>query len=545
MPDNPSAPGAAASQAPSQPNAELRKLNDLFPLIERHAGELKQPGVVSVRPGYKLENDWPTKEPAIVVIKSKDAPAVSVPDQIEGVKVDVRDATPAEELAHQNPNKFQRLAAKHSEIRGGAFPEIDPVAETAAPAEPVLDLAAAKKPQIPYTPAAVPLEPLTGNLSFTCHASPDAGWPTLKDFLSKTEKSLTVGLYDFTSAHILEELEKSLAAASDGLELTLDNPPRNPSADQTDPETMKSLGSNLGDSFKAAWALVRQNKEISRWVYPTAYHIKVAVRDSASFWLSSGNWNNSNQPDMDPINDPQPGDQKLARNSDRDWHVVVDNPELAQTFEAYLAHDYEVASTIAPAFGPGVQAVAPAEQMPPEFQVEARAPWKFFAPLSIDNEPATITPLLTPDPGIYQQAMLNLVQSAQERLYIQLQYIHPPKPGEDPSFNALIDAVVDRIDAGVQVRIICSQYQATGGWLERLQASGVDLSVVKIQNNVHNKGFVVDSKVVALGSQNWSGDGVLRNRDASVIIEHARAAKYYETIFLHDWNNVARQSMKQ
>jgi phosphatidylserine/phosphatidylglycerophosphate/cardiolipin synthase-like enzyme len=100
------------------------------------------------------------------------------------------------------------------------------------------------------------------------------------------------------------------------------------------------------------------------------------------------------------------------------------------------------------------------------------------------------------------------------------------------------------MNQGVDVRIITSQFQAMQGWLERLQAAGVDLDKVKLQNGVHNKGFVVDSKIVALGSQNWSGDGVLRNRDASVIIENAKAAAYYEKIFLHDWNNIARQSVK-
>lgn len=80
--------------------------------------------------------------------------------------------------------------------------------------------------------------------------------------------------------------------------------------------------------------------------------------------------------------------------------------------------------------------------------------------------------------------------------------------------------------------------------MDRLQAAGVDLNVVKIQNGVHNKGFVVDSKVVALGSQNWSAEGVLRNHDASVIIENETAAIYYENIFLHDWDKVAKQSVQ-
>jgi phosphatidylserine/phosphatidylglycerophosphate/cardiolipin synthase-like enzyme len=282
---------------------------------------------------------------------------------------------------------------------------------------------------------------------------------------------------------------------------------------------------------------------LTAWIFPTAYHIKVAVRDSKSVWLSSGNWNNSNQPDMDPINNPQPGDQALARKSDRDWHVVMDNEDLAAQYEMYLKHDNDVAQSMAPG-GPGTFAVEAPEMMPP-FELEAEpVMFQFHAPLVLTYAPATITPLLTPDKGVYQGAMLELINSAQQKLYIQLQYIHPSDKDEDAAFTQLVDAVAQKIQDGVDVRIICSQFQVSNNWLDRLQSAGIDLDHVKIQNGVHNKGFVVDSKRVALGSQNWSGDGVLRNRDASVLIDNAQAAAYYEQIFLHDWDNVARQSVK-
>jgi phosphatidylserine/phosphatidylglycerophosphate/cardiolipin synthase-like enzyme len=79
--------------------------------------------------------------------------------------------------------------------------------------------------------------------------------------------------------------------------------------------------------------------------------------------------------------------------------------------------------------------------------------------------------------------------------------------------------------------------------LEALQAAGVNLDNVKIQNKVHNKGFVFDHKKVVVSSMNWSGQGVLDNRDAGVIIDNATAAKYYEEIFLDDWNNHAEQKV--
>lgn len=59
--------------------------------------------------------------------------------------------------------------------------------------------------------------------------------------------------------------------------------------------------------------------------------------------------------------------------------------------------------------------------------------------------------------------------------------------------------------------------------------------------NVHNKGIIVDSEVVAVGSQNWSGDGVLCNRDATVVIYNKDAAEYWEEIVIHDWTKMASQ----
>jgi PLD-like domain len=524
----------------------MNKLDHLLPIIRAHAAELKKPGVASIRPGYRMQQGWPTKEPAIVVIISQDAGDDSLPRTIQGIPVDVRRPTDVEELRFREPSTFSKLAAQRTEFRVGAFAEVDPVAEaeeTPARAQPAVDRSAAK-PQLPYTaPKGVKLKRVSGKIAIICHASPDAGFPTLRSFLGATKSTLTVGIYDFTSRHILNEVEKNVLGKQ-LFRLTLDNPAKNPTADLTDSETLQALSDALGDEFKSAWALVRSNRAAQTWIYPTAYHIKVAIRDSAAMWLSSGNWNNANQPDMDPINNPNPQDQDTARKSDRDWHVIVEHPGLARTYEAFLKHDFEVAHGAA-AGGPGLRAAEPEVALPEALRAAAKASFQFHPPLRIDNERVTITPLLTPDAGVYQPAMLKLIRSARTRLYIQLQYIHPSDKDEDADFTALIDAVADRIQAGVDVRIILSQWQASNGWLERLQAAGIDLEFVKIQNGLHNKGFVVDSKVVALGSQNWSGEGVLRNRDASVIIRNATAAKYYEQIFLHDWEKIARQSTHQ
>jgi phosphatidylserine/phosphatidylglycerophosphate/cardiolipin synthase-like enzyme len=127
---------------------------------------------------------------------------------------------------------------------------------------------------------------------------------------------------------------------------------------------------------------------------------------------------------------------------------------------------------------------------------------------------------------------------------MQFQYIELPRVTDATSqpFVELVEAVIARQRAGVDVRIIMSEFEKIG-YLEQLQGIGLDVvDGVKIQGNVHNKGIVVDSKRVLVSSQNWSTDGTLYNRDAGVIMDSEKAAKYFERIFLHDWQNLATKT---
>ena len=519
----------------------MDKLDYLVPLIDRNQGQLLVDGVHTVRPGYKLGADgWPTKQEAIVVFPNPGA-APALPASVEGIPVEIRQPNAFDQARMTQPAMFSKLAAHRPELEQGAFTEFSAQAGP-SPADELAPQLLSTKPQIPYTepPDGTRLKPISGPIAVTCHASPDAGWPTLKSFLQGTQQTLTIGIYYFTAGHILQEFEKSLAGKK--VTMTLDHPAPNPTADQSDDQTVQDLSDTFGANFKQAWALVKTSPKVVDWIFPNAYHIKVAVRDSSVVWLSSGNLNKSNQPDIDPINNPQPTDQATAKKRDRDWHVIIQSPEIAGQFEAFLKNDQQVASQFqAGAAGPGMMGAEIEAVEPAAFKPALSSDFVWHPPKTVSSE-VTITPLLTPDPGVYLKEMLKRIQDTLSKLYIQLQYIHPSSNAGDSSFNQLIDAVAQKITAGADVRIIVSQYQKTGGWLERLQSAGIDLANVRIQNGVHNKGFVFDSKVVAIGSQNWSADGVLRNRDASVVLDNAEAAAYFEDIFLHDWNTHAKQS---
>jgi phosphatidylserine/phosphatidylglycerophosphate/cardiolipin synthase-like enzyme len=520
----------------------MNNLDYLIPKIKQSLEQFNQTGVLFVRPGYCVKNAWPTKEPCIVAVTAVGAAAPNLPSEIDGVPVEARTATDLEQFSHDNPEQFSQVADHRQELRPSALQEFSPA--TASLREnitPSVASAHQTKPEINYTAPNVPLAPVSGKIHIICHVSPDAGWPTLQSFISATKKHLKVSMYDFTSSHILQLFESKLASAK--VQLTLDDPPRNPTADQTHPETVQDLTNTLHAKFSSAWALVRSSPEADTWIYPTAYHIKVMVRDSDTVWLSSGNLNNSNQPAIDPIKKPLPTDQTIAKQSDRDWHIIIQSTELAKTFEAYLDNDFSVAALHA-ASGTLTTTSGNTPQTPQLSSTSRQAIGKFkFAAAKSIREQVQITPLLTPDPGVYQSAMLDLINSVTDSLYIQLQYIHPSNATADSKFTDLINAVAAKINAGKDVRIILSEYQVLNSGLEGLQAAGINLDYVKIQNNVHNKGFVFDHKKVVVSSMNWSGEGVLSNRDAGVIIDNATAAKYYEKIFLDDWANHAEKKM--
>jgi len=507
-------------------------------VIAANLAALQKPGVLAVRAGYKVVGGWPTRKPAIVVTvvqKSDAVPAQDrLPDKIGDVAVDVRQASPLKQLELDDPAGYEAIAERlPAEQRVARFADEQPLNPAPTPPGPLA--AQAAKPTLPYSgPAGSNLSPVEDEFTITCHASPDAGWPTLSAFLSGTSEQLTVGLYDFTSAHVLSAVESSLNGKR--LDLVLDHPARNPTADQSDEETHTALANELGANLRFAWALEGSDPFAAAAIFPNAYHIKVAVRDQQAFWLSSGNWNNSNQPDIDPVNNA--GDAPTAAKSDRDWHVIIQHPGLAQTFAAYLENDLTVASAHQVASADLTPLAAAALPLQPR----ALAPRSFveFFPPQTFTERIQIQPLLTPDPGVYSGAVLDLVRSASKSLYIQTQYAHPSDRPDDQAFTDLLGAVVDRQRAGVDVRLIFSQYETTA-YLEKLQAVGFDLTQVRIQQGVHNKGIVRDGSAVLISSENWSADGVLRNRDAGVIIEHPAIAQYFQAIFMHDWTNLARQ----
>src|SRR5262249_11014402 len=353
------------------------------------------------------------------------------------------------------------------------------------------------------------LDPVTISGKVTVAASPDAGFDTLTTFLKGTTESLVIGMYDFTSGPLLRAFLTDPAAPKT-LQMVLDNPAPNPSGDQTDSETVQQLTAKLGHRAKIARALVRSDAFAKAWMFPSAYHIKVIVRDGKSMWLSSGNLNNSNEPD--PSHPPH--------TKDRDWHVIVEDAGLAQLFTKYLNYDFTsamkfqvtspgaVVQTVEDAQNKLAAEANPPPPLPLPTDVAAEAVTPFAAP-SFDLRNVKVTPLLTPDKlpnsdqGQYLSNITKLINGAQSSIAIQLQYIESSS-GNGDFFDKLLQAVADKV-AKLKANVRLIEGSGASKWVEKMKAQGVDLTAnIRLQPAVHNKGFIIDGKSVVVSSQNWS-----------------------------------------
>ncbi len=458
--------------------------------------------ILEIRSGYHFKDGWITDEAAIVVVVAQASELSTVSAlagaAVGGLPVDV--------------------------ILASAFDLLEAAAPKVGTGEAV--------PRIRYSP------PVGFGLTeclaarVICHASPDAGWTTLEKFLRATSSNLTVGMYDFTATHIREVVAAALGTHGT-LKLILQRGQAPLTGakryDITDDETVEALREALDERFEHEWASVSG----PRRVFASAYHLKVAVQDGRRVWLSSGNWQTSNQPPIDPVGN-RSEDWAPLLDFNREWHVVLESPELAEQFETHLLHDIQQArdaNELAEAYRQSKQLRTTAAPL------SVQEPPRYFGAREVER--VRVQPLLTPDN--YREHVLELLREAEHSILFQNQSLSLlTHEKNEPAFEELVGVLLEKQRELPDVRIIIRGDFAPRTPLERLKKFGFDMRKVRCQNRCHTKGLVIDGKIAVVGSHNWTNQGVLANRDASVIIHDAEVAAYFATLFEFDWTHLAQ-----
>jgi len=481
---------------------------------------LGQPGIVDVRLGYRFRRGWITDERVVAVeVREKqslpdvrDSGKQLIPTQFLGVGVDVRTAA--------LPDQLEDLGVS------------------------LVTLEAPPPPGAYREPPDLQLERVNERMRAIFHVSPDSGLPNLRQFIRRIGSHMTATMYEWDSSHITREVIDAIEVDDRRLKMVTQR--------EGTEDAVRKLQQELGTKFSHVWASVGSRKLI-----PQSYHIKVASRDDKEIWLSSGNWKDSGQPNIDPAGDNSTSISPL-RNNNREWHVIIENEKLAKLFRGYIEWDFQEARRVPADEAPRV---ALPDVFVPEvaFQVELerrRLAVEYFDPLVIDRK-LDIMPLLTPDRDsrgrrMFMEVATKLIEQAEHTIDLENQSFallddnHPP-------FERFFTVLQQKQKDGKRVRIIFRDGREFPNGkvkqqrlLDRLKDFKFDMDNIKVQVGCHTKAIVVDADhpdqtAVLFGSHNLTNTGALHNRDASLLVRDGEVAAYFSRIFAFDWDTLATQ----
>lgn len=476
------------------------------------------PDVLDVRPGYRFKNGWITDEEVVVVeLRKKQSLAAlaeqgkpPIPSTYLGIGVDVRTAPLVDQLA--------------------ALGIEEPVVEARA------------RPGQYREPPNIRLDRVNSRMRAIFHVSPDSGFPNLGPFIGRVKTKLTATMYEWEPNHISEAIANTISGPGKSLKMVTQ---RKGTARAVD-----AMKARLGSNFEHVWASTGPGG-----IVPHAYHIKVASRDGEEFWLSSGNWKDSNQADIDPAGTDST-DFKPLNQRNREWHAIIAHTGLARVFQKYIDWDFDEAMRVPVTETLEVEFPDLFVPEPAFFEEARRRPVRYFDPLELDRA-IDIQPLLTPDRDIrgnrlFMSHATRMVGEAKQSVLVQNQSFNMLTENVD-EFDTFFATLLERQKAGLDVRIIFRdgrEFGAESGrkqqpLLERLKKFGFDMDRVKLQLRCHTKGIIVDGKTVLFGSHNLTNEGALYNRDASLIVYDPEVAQYFAQIFEYDWANLAQQSAEE
>lgn len=489
-------------------------------LIKAREEFLQKEEVISIDSGFRFKNGWITDEKVIVVkVTEKLDPKdlilkgkTTLPNEFMGVGIDVRTAPLLEQLAYMDIDVMALVRE----------------AEPAGYKEPV---------GFDDPNSDMYLKRFIEKMDATFHVSPDEGFKNLNDFIRRAKNKITATIYEWEPNHISDAIEKAMNGNGKSLKMVTQR------SKTTD--AVRDMTEKIGDNFLHVWASTDGEKRL----IPGYYHIKVACRDGEEFWLSSGNWKESGQPNKSSITFSD------LREFNREWHTIIRNEGLTKLFQRYIDYDFDQAKLYPTEVEEKKMLLEDVDLFVPislfQIQVEKIIDLNYEAELKIKDEILDIQPILTPDidyegDRMFLKQATNMIKRAKKYVYFQNQSFSMLK-NNNKELELFFEALMQKQKAIGNVKIIIRDTWAEFGskgkqdLINRLKDFGFDTSPnkLRLQSKCHTKGIIVDGEEVLFGSQNITNGGALFNRDASLLVRSQKVAKFFEKIFIFDWENLA------
>lgn len=355
------------------------------------------------------------------------------------------------------------------------------------------------------------------------YCSPDSTFAVTKRLFDGAKKSILIGIYDLSSAHMREMLIDALARkVKVSLMLDIDSQAERDLFDE-----LVMMGVNGVSAPSCA------NKTVS---YFSSSHEKVIVIDDEWCLVQSGNYSDHSF----PFNVIDGGDSKHFRSGNRDAGIAIKSKVLAKYFTGVLKADMALVPANAqmlahiPQEDPFLVEAAPTSQPATLF------PSKTFR-LSGELE---LLPVLSPDS--YMDVVQGLLAAATKSILIEQQYIKASQPNIEKLLTAIRKAKTNH--PKLDVRIVLGKLFSSKD-IPKEEANlkilkdkfgmslGTHIRYVNTDQLVHchNKMILIDGKGALISSQNWSDTAVTKNREAGIWLKHVGVSGYFTKIFETDW----------
>lgn len=362
------------------------------------------------------------------------------------------------------------------------------------------------------------------------YASPDSTFAVTKALLDGAQKSILIGIYDFSSDPIKQLLLKAMRRGVK-VKLMLD-------VDSKDERALFDDLSQFGATCVEAPSCASKRAR-----YFSSSHEKVIVIDGEWCLVQSGNYSDNSI----PPNAEDGGDPDNFVTGNRDSGLAIRSKPLARFFTTVLDSDIELELG-----GPEAIAAPVAEEA--MLLVEAapkKIPAKLFPSKRFKlRSKLSVQPVLSPDN--YMDVVPDTIRRARRSVLIEQQYIRSEQDKIIDLLEALKDAMQGKPDFDIRI-LLGKVFGPKDLEKERKNLDNLrETYGLKLGRNIryidtsrfvhcHNKMILIDGKRVLVSSQNWSRSAVWQNREAGVLLDHAGICRYFTQIFENDWSTALKQ----
>jgi phosphatidylserine/phosphatidylglycerophosphate/cardiolipin synthase-like enzyme len=337
------------------------------------------------------------------------------------------------------------------------------------------------------------------NMNVTTFVSPDGSKDELWHFLNSAEESIYVEIYGINNPYILDLIHE-LHDTKPSLEMKF-------------LLGWNSLGYYSENDYVAN-NLTQLGYEV-KWTNPDDFnfaHQKFVIIDNETTIVHAGNWAKTSF--------PEEGDK-----ANREWSLAMTDTDVTGYYREVLDKDW--------AAGVEYDSGEHGTGDPLTYTGAGTTYARPFAEAGEFSGDMNVTPVFSPETSL--QAILYLINSAQATLDIQIPYF--TSVGDEGAVDEIIDAIIAAKNRGVTVRIITEDVK---DW-EEIEAIFSEHNIPVVWHDTrwfsanHNKGIIVDGRMVLISSINYSDGSITENREAGVIIENEDVAQYYQEIYDFDW----------